>query len=64
MKNAKNLIEFVIPVSGEVVYAANHREAREKLCRFGYSHAQLQGIVTAAEYDSGTYLKHNGRFWA
>lgn len=64
MKNAKNLIEFVLPASGEVVYAASHREAREKLCRFGYSRAELQGIVTAEEYSSGTYLKHDGNCWA
>lgn len=62
MNKVKNLIEFVLPTSGEVVYATSPREAREKLCRFGYSHQELQGIVTAEEYSSGVYLKHDGNF--
>lgn len=62
MNKVNNLIEFVLPTSGEVVYATSHREAREKLCRFGYSHKELQSIVTATEYSSGAYLKHSGRF--
>jgi uncharacterized protein YecE (DUF72 family) len=64
MAHNADLIEFVLPASGEIVYARTHREAREKLARFGYSREELQAVATAVEYEAGSYLRHNGRFWA
>jgi hypothetical protein len=61
MANAE-LIEFVLAASGEIVYARTLFEAREKLARFNYSHEELQTVVTAVEYEDGSYLRHNGRF--
>lgn len=55
MENFRDLVEFVLPSSGEVVYARNLREAKEKLSRFNYTHEELQSVVTAEEYESGNY---------
>lgn len=64
MKNKENLTEFILVTSGEVVYAINIQEAREKLSRFNYTQEELQFIVTADAYENGTYLTCNGKFWA
>jgi hypothetical protein len=60
MNANKSLIEFILPDSGEVVYAKDLREARQKLARFNYKREDLQSIVTYEEYESGTYLTHHG----
>lgn len=57
----ENLTEFILPESGEVVYAINIQEARRKLSRFNYTREELQSVVTAAAYENGTYLTHNTR---
>jgi len=61
MDKESNLIEFILPSSGEVVYAGSLCEAREKLARFHYTHEELDSIVNADDYIGK--LTHNGRFW-
>ena len=56
MKGNLTLKEYILTDSGEIVYAASLQEAKEKLSRFHYTHAELQSVVAAEDFENGKYV--------
>jgi hypothetical protein len=56
MKGNLTLKEYILADSGEIVYATSLREAKEKLSRFHYTHAELQSVVAIEDYEGGKYV--------